>query len=424
MVCKYCASSKIKLVRGHPVCTVCKRTLDNRPKGALLAGAPRTTADIHPNKRATKPSLRPQPIAAKSAAIETKATGVRSKPVVQPSRRQSTQRGRPAPRSATILASSLTGGFSAGLVSLMIFTALHISHATSPGGFFHFLATRSSHTKTLLVVLVPAALLALSFIVLLWLWRQATAGYAASRFYDHRPITPRQARTAGANALGSLAALSFVSMVISGLWLAGLILAIKATSTLSLVYWQVAAIGIGVCFVMVLVGLWIVAVEHLSALAVVLGGEGYWRALATGFRLTSKRYVAVAAKTLWLTLYLGVAVGLSLATFLGLSMSRFGLSTWVRALIGSATTVVIFSLLNWYHMRQWLWCYRNSISQVETGTKAARLLIGRSPTKINRLGAILSLGWWLLVAGISSWLIWHYRVDPSSIFNRLAATIY
>lgn len=323
-----------------------------------------------------------------------------------------------------VLASNLLSAVLAGGFAVAVYLVIHKSAVATPGELFHFLATRSLHTRRLLGASLPAGAVAMGGAALAWLWLRASAIFASSKISDGRPVSARVARRSGFNSLGALSALIGVALVLVIAWTTGLIMAIRLISHLSLGNNQLAAIGVAVSFVMVLVGLWFAAILATCAYMVVLSGQKLSKCLGQSIKLASRNYAYTAGTALWLGLCLGAIGVAATAVFIILSLTRFGLPLWV---IASASGVIVAIKIFWfshYSLGHWSKRYRRSTQLSYGESKLALYWAGRHARPISKAGVSLSIIWWLVVAIGGSLLLWHAKVDPTNLFNKLSADIY
>ncbi len=470
MVCPYCASNNIITIKGAGFCVNCGHSLAKLPDGsapaasslpikvakfakAMAAPAPTPKIQIKSRHQVTSQSAAvaqaaprsrrvldlsaPRPTKAAKVAPAPPKTRHPAKPVeaVHPPAGKSAdpvhhehphQRSavKPLHRSHIISASTLASGLLAAAIVIKSYLVVHTSRAASLGGFMHYLATRSTHTKLVLAALLPPVVVAALSVIALWLWLRASAIYAASRLHDHRPVNHSAANRVGLNVLGGLMSLAATGSVVAAIWSVALAAAIKSLGTLSLGNWQLAAIGVATSFAMVLIGLWLVAALTLAGYVLVLSGRSFFRSIGDGLRLASRDYVNNAATALGLGLTLVILVTVITTSFVGLSRASRQLQPWVIASLGGLLAAGLMGWFSQFALNHWVRRYRLSTGRVFGPKQPTLYLAGRQPRPNSRLGLTLVALWWLAIAGGGGWLLWHYRVDPTSLLNRLAANIY
>jgi len=346
-----------------------------------------------------------QPLPVKEKAPKTRAT----KPLKSP---------------VTALINASFSGFLAGGLALGAYLAIHASRASTPGGFFHYLATRGSHLKLMLVALSPAVVVALGLLAAIWLWLRAGTIYTTSRLYDHRPVDRKVAYKAGFNALGGLMTLAVIELVVAALWTAGLVGVIKGVGSLSLVYWETSAVGVAASFGLVLIGLWLLASLSLTAYLIVLSGQSLSKSLRQASQLVTRDYAYTAGTGLGLLFVATAVLLITIASFVGLNGSTLNLPIWLSALGGGIVAAVVYGLLANFSLRHWTKRYRQSTARVYGPDQTVLYLAGRHPKPISRTGISITIIWWLAIGIGGAILLWHLRLDPTGLFKKLAADIY
>ena len=327
------------------------------------------------------------------------------------------------PKASVVKLSHITAGVLTGGLAAASFELIHKSQAASLGGWFHFLATRSLHTRLLSAAVAPAVIVGLASLVALWLWLRGSAIFAGSKVKDARPIPANLARRAGLNALASLSLLAGLSVVLLVAWSVGLILAIKYIGHLSFSYWQLASLGVTTSFIMVLIGLWIAAIITTAGYMVVLSGQKLMRSLSQAAKLASANYAYTAGTALWMMMCLAAAATISTASFIALSIHRLNLPLWLVVVGGSLITALLAAWLSAYSLKHWLNRYRQD-SEATFKDSVSLYWAGRRPKPVSKVGVSLSVAWWLAVAIVGSLIIWHFKLDPTNLFNKLSADIY
>ncbi len=323
-----------------------------------------------------------------------------------------------------------TGNLVAALVLTSLLTAkvvlLHISQASTPGGFFRYLSTVSSSVKHWAIVLSPAYVLLVMTLALIIIWMRAASIFATAKMYDHRKISPGVAYRAGWNSLASLLVLSLLQWLVAGLWLTGVVTAIKGLSGLSLADTQTTLIGVGLSFAMVLIGLYLAVGIIMARYLIILSGQSFARSLGQAFTLTHRRFVTLATSVLGLALGLAgmtAAVG-TVLTLVARWIHQQQASIWI--LVGLSLALV-FALSWWF----WRWSlgvlmrlYRTSTRLVFGDHQTVNYHGGRRPGPISAWGVVISVSWWLLVTSAACYGLWRWRFDPTPLLKHLATTIY
>lgn len=338
--------------------------------------------------------------------------------------RQQSRPPKPSRRAASAFSYSFFSGLVASALASISYLTIRASHASSMGNFFHILATSGAHAKIMGAALAPIVFVILAGLGIVWLWLGASTGYASSKRYDNRPIGASVAYRAGFNATADVVGFTFLGLLSGLVWLSVLVLAIKYLGHLSLVYWQLAALGVAASFVLVLVGLWLLAGFTLATYIAVLSGQSFGKSLAQGFTLAHKDYAYAAGTGLGLVIILGTIKIVTVFAYVGFDHLLPRAPSWLIAMLGA---VVIGLLIGWYvelALEHWLRRYRIAAIRVFGQDKSALYLAGRHPRPMKPKAVAIVVVWWLGVAIASAWILWHFQVNPTSLLNKLALNIY
>lgn len=396
MICPACSSNQSVSVRGEPYCLNCGRKLELE-SGALVARGPG----------------RPQPAARPGATINLRAESPKSvttsKPVavaralpieLEVAWRATAQtlRIRPLRRTSWLTTVALAA---AGALAIELSRGLlgRLSYLRSTGA----------------VIWLPPVVLILVLIWVKLIWLRASATYSYSHKLDERPVAWSRALQAGWNATGRLVGLALIGLVATAVWSLGLVAAIRLTDGLSVGPSVQTITGIVVCLVMALVGLMLIVLYSFTTQLIILGDLGLLRALGKGIIMTRRTLAASIVLVVWL-ITLGMVL---MAIVVGIWLSPHWTSLSPPAAGWLAVGVGLLMLRYYLSLTQitWLVAYRRVIRA--HGSHQLAVYLGRKPRPVHPAAISVSLVWWIVLATLGSWWLWHHHYDPTALLNRL-----
>ncbi len=389
MICSNCSSNQSIKVKGELYCLNCGHRLAAGAKGDV----------VRPKATKVEPS---RPVAAVGHAhVAVKSPRSQSLPIeLTVAWRASAQ--------AMATRPLRTVGWVAALLATLIAALATTAIGGLTGSLSHF-------TRTTAVIWLPPIVLA---VILTWLgllWLRASATYSHSHRLDRRPVKWSSALLAGWNSVGSLAGLDAVGLTTAALWVAALIVAIRAIDGLALGPTAQTAIGIAACLVMALAGLTLVAFYNFAVQLITLGDLGLGRAIVKAAVVTRRTFGAAIGLVVWLLVILAIPVAAAITIWLSPHWTALSpaLADWLAA------TVAVVALRYYLSLTQitWLVAYRRIIRA--HGSHQLAVYLGRRPRPVHALAITVTLIWWVAFAGLASWWLWRIHYDPTPLLDRL-----
>lgn len=402
MVCPNCSSRQSVTLRGKVYCLICGRVLPD-DRAAAQIKAPVAGDSVH---------HRPAPITAPVLDIG------RPRPAHRPIKGPAEAAPPPVELSLALSSTNQALGRRPLRSISWLITGLLLAAAVIKGGLVvYLLGASDAASRERIFAAAPLTTLAALILWTAIIWLRASLVYSQSHWLDHRPAQPNQALAAAWNVTGRLAGLDILGLLVGLGWSIGLLELVRLLGSTRLAPTVQTGLGIAICLAMTLVLLALAVWYSLSRQTIILGNSHFLGALARAAGLARRSLGGAMALAIWLLvaaiIFLAIPVAvLASPHWLAITQREADLAAAVILIVGLRYLSTLFSI-------SWLAAYRQLVQPGGSHQLAAYL--GRRPQPVRVLVIILSLIWWLTVAGVGSYLLWRAHYDPRILLDHLRA---